>query len=82
MYCEMALEYAKEVGEELQQSSYDPQLPLMGPRGCIAPPHLRPICTVHVCCINGLGFNPESQEWTKEYFKLRAKLERTLVCLL
>ena len=77
MYCQMALELAAEIGEELKPTDH-PRLPLMGPDGCIAPPHLRPLCTLHVCCINGLGFNPQDPAWTKRYFKLRAKLEGTL----
>lgn len=28
---------------------HHPMLPLMGPKGCVAPPHLRPLCAVHVC---------------------------------
>jgi hypothetical protein len=74
IYCREALDFAAETGEELKPINYDPRLPLMGPDGCIAPPHLRPMCTMHVCCINGLGFNPRDLVWTKRYFKLRAKL--------
>lgn len=79
MYCEDAISYAKEAGEVLKPSDFDPRLPLMGPHGCVAPPHLRPICTVHVCCINGAGFNAHDKAWTKRYFELRDKLEDVLV---
>lgn len=78
MYCEDALSNAKKAGEVLNPVTFDPALPLIGPDGCIAPPHLRPICTVHVCCINGLGFNPQDKDWTKKYFALRDKLEPAL----
>ena len=75
IYCEMAMERAKELGEALASTGH-PTLPCMGPDGCIAAPYLRPICTVHVCCINGFGFNPSDPMWTKQYFRLRHKLER------
>ena len=74
MYCELAIEYAKELGEELKPGNTDPRLPLMGPYGCMAPPHLRPDCTLHVCCINSLGANLHDLDWTEKYFQVRAKL--------
>jgi len=74
MYCEIAENYAKEEGVILQRTGH-PTLPFMGPEGCTVPPHLRPICTLHVCCINSLGFKPKDPEWTKEYFKLRGEIE-------
>jgi hypothetical protein len=73
MYCEAALEYAKEQGEPLEPMDH-PSLPLMGPQGCIAPPHLRPLCTMHVCSINSLGFDPDDLEWTDRYFELRERI--------
>ena len=78
MYCRMAIERAEELGEELVPVDIDAKLPLMGPTGCVAPPHLRPLCTLHFCCINGMGFNAEDMAWTEKYFKLRDKLEKTL----
>ena len=51
-------------------------LPLLGPTGCVADPHLRPICTVHTCEINGIGCKRGDPAWTAKYFKLRDKLER------
>lgn len=72
-YCEFALETAEEMGETLARTT-NPTLPLMGPDGCVAPPHVRPMCTLHVCCINSLGFKPGDPEWTKKYFDLREKL--------
>lgn len=75
IYCEMAIERAKSVGIELAITDH-PKLPLMGEGGCVAPAYLRPICTVHVCCINGFGFKPNDPEWTKEYFRLRRAIDR------
>ena len=52
------------------------KLKFMGPTGCVVPPHFRPLCTLHVCSINGMGFKPGDAKWTKQYFGLRAKIER------
>ena len=74
-YCEMAIERAATLGEVLEVQRHDPRLPLMGPGGCVAAPHLRPLCTLHVCSINSLGFNPLDEEWTRKYSALRDKLK-------
>lgn len=77
MYCEMALEYAKdEWGVTLERTNH-PTLPLMGPNGCTAAPHLRPLCTLHTCKINALGTS-RNAEWDKQYFDLREKIEEQL----
>lgn len=71
-YCFMAIEHAKEKwGVELKPTGH-PTLPLMGPNGCTAEPHLRPICTIHVC--EKHLFNPAI---SKTYFKLREKINVT-----
>lgn len=75
MYCDMAIETAKASGEVLTHTGHK-TLPMMGENGCVAPPHFRPLCTLHVCSINNLGFDPKDPAWTKEYFKLRAKIEK------
>lgn len=76
-YCEMAIEYAKEEwGTELGRTSH-PTLPLMGPSGCTAAPHLRPLCTLHTCEINGRGTSG-NQEWDEQYFTLREEIEGAL----
>lgn len=73
--CEMAIEYAKEEwGVELERTDH-PTLPLMGPTGCTAAPHLRPLCTLHVCSIMGFGYKPNDEEWTNRYFELRERIE-------
>lgn len=48
---------------------------LMGPEGCIAKPHERGLCVMHVCCINNLGYKPGDPEWTEHYFVLREQIE-------
>jgi hypothetical protein len=52
-----------------------PTLPYMGKDGCVCPPHLRPLCTLHVCSINSFGFDPLDEEFTRKYFELRNKIE-------
>lgn len=46
-------------------------------RGCIAPPHLRPLCTLHTCDMSGLGFKRDDPlgEWTDKYFELRNEID-------
>ena len=73
-YCDMARDMAKEKGVELKTTD-NPNLPFLGQDGkCTVPPHLRPLCTLHQCDINGWGFCPEDPKWTKKYFQLRNKL--------
>lgn len=74
MYCEITIGYAKQKwGVDLPRTS-DPRLPLMGPTGCTAAPHLRPICTVHTCDINSMGTKPWAPAWTERYFDLRERI--------
>jgi hypothetical protein len=47
----------------------------MGPTGCTAAPHLRPLCTYHTCKINSLGCDPADPEWTTTYFDVRDRIE-------
>lgn len=68
-YCEMAIE----LSEGTLKSTGHSDLPLMGPQGCIAPPHLRPLCTLHLCTISGVGTSGD-EEWDSKYFALRDEL--------
>jgi len=82
-YCEMTISHAKERwGVELVRTAHA-RLPLMGDKGCVAAPHLRPMCTLHTCTINSLGFKPNDPEWNDKYFDLRGQidaLEYNLTC--
>ena len=69
----MAIALAAEDGVELTPTTH-PTLKMMGTSGCIAPPHYRPLCTLHVCSINSLGFDRDP-EFNKSYFELRNKIE-------
>lgn len=74
-YCEMTISYAKDRwGVELVKTDHA-RLPLMGDEGCVAAPHLRPMCTLHTCAINSLGFKPDDPEWNDKYFDLRGQID-------
>jgi len=71
----MAIEIAlEEYGVRLERTSH-PILPLMGEKGCVAPPHTRPLCTLHTCSVNSLGVKIDDVEWTDKYYILRNKIE-------
>lgn len=72
----MAMQIASEEHGLTLEPTDHPRLPMMGPTGCIAPPHVRPLCTLHVCSISGIGSDPKDPKFTKDYFKLRNKIER------
>ncbi len=74
-YCTGTIEHARERwGVELLTTNH-PRLPLMGPTGCTAEPHLRPCCAVHTCSINSLGLERNDPKWTEDYFTLREEIE-------
>lgn len=75
MYCEGAIDYAKKHWDVELQRTEHPKLPMMGEDGCTVPPHLRPMCTVHVCekhYMLDIGF-------AQEYFDLRDRLSTLLL---
>ena len=75
LYCQEAKRFARdEYGIDLPETDHDDLL-FMSSEGCIVPPHLRPICTVHVCCINAYGFNPDDPDWTSDYWVLRDRID-------
>jgi hypothetical protein len=71
-YCGMAMEVAKEWGETLEPTSH-PRLPLMGETGCVAPPHTRPLCTLHVC--EGTLLRSDTK-WYEQYWRLRERINK------
>lgn len=76
-YCDMAEEIAAEAGVTLTRTDH-PTLKFMGPKGCIVEPHLRPLCTLHTCDVNNLGFKRNDEAWTKRYFEIREALEESM----
>jgi hypothetical protein len=48
-YCEVTRKFARErYGVRLAETGND-DLPFMGERGCVVAPHLRPVCSIHIC---------------------------------
>lgn len=75
-YCLFSEGYARDVyGIELPKTDH-PRLQYMGPQGCTVAPHLRPLCTLHVCCINDVGAKVSDMGWTRKYFRIRGKIAR------
>lgn len=74
--CILTIEQAKwDWDTDLPRTNH-PKYPLMAPDGsCTAPPHMRPICAVHCCCIQSLGGNPQDPEWTRRYWELREEID-------
>lgn len=76
-YCDMAVHHAHEGwGIDLTPLlDLKGRLPLMGPTGCKALPHLRPLCTLHTCDVQGIGCKRGDPDWTTRYFALRDEIE-------
>ena len=70
MYCTFAIEFAAKNGVTLE-TTRNPKLPLMGDKGCTAPPWTRPICTLHIC--DKSLFN---KDFNKAYFSLREAIDK------
>ena len=76
-YCFIAKQYAKESwGIELQPITSGPLPFISEGNGCIVPAHLRPICSLHACQINSVGFFPNDKQATESYFILRNEIEK------
>lgn len=75
-YCEITIYYAAaRWGVVLERTDHH-RLPLMGPNGCVAEPHLRPMCTLHTCEVGAFGYKRTDQEWTEKYYALREEIGR------
>ena len=55
-------------GVALEDAPDAERLPFLGAEGCVVPPHLRPICSVHVC---EQHFADEA--WSEKYWELRER---------
>jgi hypothetical protein len=71
-YCQIAAEAMTEAGHSFPKMPFGKTFVVDGK--CIVPPHFRQLCVLQQCKINGCGFDPKDQEWTKKYFDLRTKL--------
>ena len=67
--CEETARHAAERGVMLKRTGH-PKLPFLGEEGCVVPPHLRPICAIHVC-ENHIWGDPVFHD---RYFELRDKI--------
>ena len=74
MYCQMAIDIARDRWDLTLEPTGN-AIPLLGPEGCIAPPHVRPLCTVHTCDVESFGGDPNDPEWNKAYFALRNEID-------
>lgn len=81
LYCDITEAYAKQVYDITLSPTDHPKLKFMGTNGCTVEPYLRPMCTLHTCEINSLGFkrNDPEQKWTNEYFELREKVDELMI---
>lgn len=79
-YCELSQQIAQEMwGVDVSglRTNHD-RLPFMGEKGCVLEPHLRPICSRHACCINGLGAKIRGEsagQWTNRYYEILDVIE-------
>lgn len=73
-YCLMTLDFAREHWDVELPTTWHRTLPLMGPSGCTAEPHLRPICTAHTCEICLHGEKRGDPAWTARYYEITAKI--------
>lgn len=71
-YCEMA--YGEGRKDGVEYPIFSGPIPHLGPKGCVVAPHHRPLCTLHVCSIAGLGFDPD-KKFEEEYFDLRERID-------
>ena len=75
-YCHLTVEHARIHWQtELTPTGSHATLPLMGLDGCVAAPHLRPLCTLHTCSVNAIGCKKGDVAWTLKYFELREEIE-------
>ena len=80
-YCDFAMEFAQANWSVVLAPTGHGRLPLMGPAGCTAAPHLRPMCTAHTCAVSQFGGKPGDHAWTERYFALQemiAEIETAL----
>ena len=77
LFCRLAMRFSVRVWNVILEPTDHPKLPLMGPNGCVAPPHLRPTCAKHTCEANPTGNTGGNQpsEWLERYQRLFAEIE-------
>lgn len=79
-YCNMAVDHAELYNVDLNNvNTCHITLRFMGPNGCVIAPHLRPLCTFHVCSINAIGKARSPNFDNDRYFELRNECEDLFV---
>lgn len=73
-FCELARERAAAWGVTISETG-NPDLPFMSPGGCVMPPHLRSMCTVHLCHVSHAARSHVGEGGLTEYDALRKKIE-------
>ncbi len=73
-YCASAKQTAKDVWDTIIEP-VGGKIPMLGPEGCIVPPHMRGICSVHTCEISSMGAKRGDLAWTTQYYILRSEIE-------
>lgn len=75
-YCQLAIDTAKSVwGEDISHMLLDNGMFLDPQKGCLISPHFRPLCTIHHCEIESMGFFKDNLKLTEDYFKLRDQID-------
>lgn len=64
-YCRATIEYAQRAYEIELVTTENTELPLMGPTGCTAAPHLRPWCAIFACALVPVGVRGPSPKWVR-----------------
>lgn len=70
-YCELTRKFAlAKYGTKLEETG-NKELPFMGENGCTVAPHLRPLCSIHICCFSWARKATKSPDG---YVELREKI--------
>jgi hypothetical protein len=76
-HCDAAARFAREkYGIELNETG-NAELPFMSETGCVVPPHLRPICSLHVCTVSwaDVAHAPEGYQELRDQILAEAKAQ-------
>mgnify|MGYP001613153971 FL=1 len=78
-YCEATIQGAQEQWNTTLVPTDHEKLLLMGPKGCVAAPHLRPMCTLHTCDMMSFAAKVHpapDPKWNRTYWKIRNEISR------
>jgi hypothetical protein len=78
-YCEVARKFAKEKYDIDLHETGNPDLPFMGENGCTVAPHLRPLCSMHICSYSyaaDVRVSPEGYEPLRDEILAEAEKQK------